>query len=285
MVPGTLLAFLGVIASVPGATMAAASECRVRNVTQNAYGSSLVRMAARAEDGDALAVRGTCGRHATIVVDADITIEGRGRRPRLTGAGQHRVVETERGSKVTLRGLTIARGWAHWRKGGGGIMSRGDLTVEDSTIRGNEESGIRHSGGRLLLRRVVVERNHSRFGGGGLTAFSGRARLVDTVVRHNMTEGEGGGIHNANWAFRRGQGPLTLVRSRVVGNASDYRGGGIENSGTLRLVDSTVTGNTAADGAGGIYNESGEAIGTVMLIGSSSVTGNTPDDCVGTPAC
>jgi hypothetical protein len=266
-----------------GATPA---PCRVQNVTQGASGSSLVKMVARATDGDVLLVRGICGRHGTIFVDADITIEGRGRNARLTGAGEHRVLETARGTKVTLRHLTITRGWAHWRHGAGGILSRGDLTVEDSTIRRNVESGIAHTIGLLLLRRVVVEGNQTRFSGGGISAAGGRARLVDTVVRHNIAEqGEGGGIFNSNWAFLPGRGPMTLVRSRVVRNSTGYRGGGISNWGTLRLVDSTVSDNTASDRAGGLYNDINESVGSVILKGSSSVTGNTPDDCVGTPAC
>jgi hypothetical protein len=44
-----------------------------------------------------------------------------------------------------------------------------------------------------------------------------------------------------------------------------------------------VTGNHAAHGGGGIW--AAPNLSDVTLDATSSVTGNTPDDCVGTSAC
>ena len=102
---------------------------------------------------------------------------------------------------------------------------------------------------------------------------------------------EGGGIGSA--------GTRRLTGSTVSGNSSKgvnsgdgcgqsggvftaASGGGILNRGSLTLRDSTVTANTATDRGGDIFNR---ASGTVTMRGSASVTGNTPDDCAGTPAC
>jgi hypothetical protein len=48
------------------------------------------------------------------------------------------------------------------------------------------------------------------------------------------------------------QGVLTVVRSRIVGNAADGVGGGIA-AGHLTMVDSSVSGNTAQGDGGGIW--------------------------------
>jgi hypothetical protein len=54
----------------------------------------------------------------------------------------------------------------------------------------------------------------------------------------------------------------------------------------LELWDSVVSANTAVLQGGGIWNSTDPVRpGTVFVSGSSSVTDNDPDDCVGTPAC
>jgi hypothetical protein len=78
------------------------------------------------------------------------------------------------------------------------------------------------------------------------------------------------------------------VSSEVRDNTVDWSGGGIWNAATLVLRASAVSGNLAGDEGGGIWNnqDPGEwQVGSVTLDADSSVTGNAPDDCVGTPAC
>ena len=70
-------------------------------------------------------------------------------------------------------------------------------------------------------------------------------------------------------------GSFELDHSVVSGNTAVY-GGGIWNNGLLTLTDSAVTGNTATMAGGGIYGT-----GTVVLNGSATVCGNTPDDWLG----
>jgi hypothetical protein len=83
---------------------------------------------------------------------------------------------------------------------------------------------------------------------------------------------------------------VNLTDSTVRGNTSGAEGGGIFNwvmGSTVKLIASTITDNTAGTEAGGIWNYAGPqfAPGVVILDASSSVTGNMPDDCVGTTAC
>ena len=89
------------------------------------------------------------------------------------------------------------------------------------------------------------------------------------IVRGN-TSLHGGGILN--------RGTLTLTDSLVLHNRSadvdrqDGLGGGILNRGTMTLTSSVVR-DSSAHAAGGTRDA------------TSSVTGNTPDDCYGTDAC
>ena len=78
-----------------------------------------------------------------------------------------------------------------------------------------------------------------------------------------------------------------LSGSTVSGNVAGVEGGGISNDrGEVTLTSSTVTGNTARRGEG-IHNEIFEDYGEgiITLDAASSVTGNTPNDCVSTDAC
>ena len=65
-----------------------------------------------ARKGDRLTVRGTC--IGGTVIDRNLVIEGTSTttlgKATLSGAGKVRVVETEKGVRVKLRGLVIMRG-------------------------------------------------------------------------------------------------------------------------------------------------------------------------------
>ncbi len=196
---------------------------------------------------------------------------------------------------------------------GGGIhQAEGSaMTLIDTTVQGNRADhggGISNDGVSLVIRNSIVAANHAGGVGGGLYNDAGTATIEGSRVTAN-TAGSGGGILNS--------GSLMIRRSRVAGNVVEQDGGGIraflERPGaSIEISDSTVSGNRAgwkgggmallydAPGAGvtltdttvranraeidggGLFVESGS---DVALTGSSSVTGNEPNDCVGTPAC
>jgi hypothetical protein len=68
----------------------------------------------------------------------------------------------------------------------------------------------------------------------------------------------------------------------MTGNTAFVNGGGVYlDAGTVSLQSaSTVTGNTAFVSGGGFYNDGG-----VVNLGDTTVSGNTPDDCVGVAGC
>ncbi len=165
----------------------------------------------------------------------------------------------------------------------GGISNSGTMTLTDSSVRHNKAPGS-YGGiwnrGPLTLVDSDVRHNSAHQAAGIFNGEQGTVTLRRSVVGFNVTTGRGGGIFN--W------GTLTLVDSIVNGNKATGDGGGIANGwgggdpGTIDLVRSAITGNTTAGQGGGIHNEGG---GTITLDGTSSVTGNAPDDCIGTPAC
>jgi hypothetical protein len=295
----------GSLATTIALPVAGADACRVRNITEHTSGGSLIRMVGKARDGDRLWVRGTC--EGPIVIRSDITIRGLGERPTLTGREEHRVVRIARRADVTLIGLAIQRGRTRNGLGaailndgrliirdsivqgsrtkwdGGGVFNgyEAELTLVDSVVRGNRAGrggGIANDIGGVTLIRTAVKGNAATGVGGGIMQMSdeGGVSLIDSAVVGNRAGGHGGGIDN--------HGYLSLTRSSVRDNSA-AGGGGIYTSYSLWLTDSTVTRNTAGVRGGGVRNAPYDEGGTVTLEGTSSVTGNTPDDCVGTPSC
>jgi hypothetical protein len=292
------------------AAQAGTSTCRVRNVTQDTGGRSFAKVVVAAHDGDRLRVRGVCTSR-DVRIDVDLSIRGVGHdRAVLTGTGDTRVLRVAGDTVAMLRHLKLTDGSA---QSGGAILNRGDLTLLDSIVQASHASG----GGGILTRgrlRLIdsVVRGNQAWSGGGIHVADGTARLRHSRVTDNAAadQGAGGGILNearltvvgsvidrnrvdfGGGAGIASSGILSLADSTVKANTAGSfdadlgGGGGIQNSGSLSLTGSNVVGNSiggVAGGGGGIYNWSGS--GTVTLDPASVVIGNTPDDCVGTPAC
>jgi hypothetical protein len=163
-----------------------------------------------------------------------------------------------------------------------GIINHGDARVVDSVVarhrEGDDAVGIVNHG-RLTVIRSVIRNNRPCCDGGGI-GNRGTLRVRDSVIRDNQGE-VGGGIKNDLGAT------ATISGSRIIGNTGDYGGGGIWNLGDLVLIDTVVRDNRSWEEGGGIYNGGlhGDPVGTLAIDGRSRVSGNSPDDCVGTSAC
>jgi hypothetical protein len=194
----------------------------------------------------------------------------------LQGTGLHTVVTIDFTSNppaaapVTLQGLRITNG-------------------NDPTGNTNG-GGITYLLGTMLtMIDCTVWRNTGNSVGGGIYAEGpGSMSLTGCTITENEVDvltsipATGGGMAIGL------DGTITMTNCLVSGNFGvpapemGTVGGGIFlESGTLTLDNTLVTGNTAiaVDGepaGGGIYN----AFGTVILQNGSSVTGNTPDNCV-----
>ena len=166
----------------------------------------------------------TVSTKATIVIEESVILDGEGELT-VDGNGGHQVFAIEETATAELRGFVITNGSAIE---GGGIDNRGDLSLEDCTVRGNTaevSAGIRNEG---------------------------TLNVVNSTVSGNRNTGatNGAGIYNGNSAN------ATVTNSTV----SDNTGEGIRNEGTLNLANSTVSGNRD----GGIVNDPDATGSTVM---------------------
>ena len=156
-------------------------------------------------DFDALLSGGTITlTSGELQITDDLTINGLGAE-NLTVSGNNasRVFNVSDGTSdnidVVIDGLTIADG--NTDGGGGGIFSRENLTVANSTITGN-----------------TAERS-----GGGVYNFYENLTVTNSTISGNTAERSGGGIFN--YAFRNGS--LQVTNSTISDNTAGADGGGI----------------------------------------------------------
>ncbi len=168
---------------------------------------------------------------------------------------------------------------------GGGIYSRGTLTLDHATVSGNIAFGINnasgHGGGTYTDRGVTlvdshVDGNKARNSSGIFNVF-GSVEIVDgSTVNNNSPTGNGlpfgdlggGGIGQTD-------GNVAIVDSQVDNNRSNgmYSGGiGILLGGITVTDGSQIDGNSNNGPGGGIAANFG---GAVVIADSSQVDGNT----------
>ena len=198
---------------------------------------------------------------------------------------------------LSIDGASITGNSAALR--GGGLLkvqgsSNGTATLTSATISNNravnDGAGI-YNGGTMVIKSSVVRGNTSSGGGGGLYNIA-TLTLTASTVSQNMS-GLGGGLRSAS-----ASATMTVTASSVTGNTAFVNGGGIHlgtccdvDAGTVTLQGaSTVTGNTAFVSGGGIYNvpprtSNLEPTGGFVNLGDTTVSGNTPDNCVGVAGC
>jgi hypothetical protein len=174
-----------------------------------------------------------------------------------------RIAEVSSKGNFTLNGVTLTNGLAVGS--GGGILNNGSVTMTGSGLTNNRASG---TGGGLSNTGVASP------------ATGTTATFTSSTVGGNTATGRGGGVYNGL------RGTLTTTSSFVTTNTSGNRGGGIAaiNSTATTLTSTPVNANVALLGAGGVYRLSG-----VMTITTSPITGNVPNNCVGSspavPSC
>ena len=170
-----------------------------------------------------------------------------------------RIAEVSKTGNLTLKSVTLSNGFA--AGSGGGILNFGAVTLTGSALTNNSASGV---GGGLSNADVAPP--------GTGTA----ATFTSSTVSGNSSMGGGGGTYNGL------RGTLTVTSSSVTNNRSLLPGGGIAAiSSTATTITSTpISANSATLGAGGVYR-----LGGVITVTTSPITGNTPNNCVGsTPA-
>ena len=233
-----------------------------------------------------------------------ITIDGAGPGHTVISAGgAFRLMSVAAAASVVLDGLAITDGRAGPNQYGGGVLSRGSLTVANVLVAHNHAGaggGLDNSGGSLVVTASRIEDNRARFYGGGgiqnggLHNAPGSVLVVSSTITGNTSvSDDGGGIFSGQnghpgllglaaapprpvCSARRcrrlpavpGQ-TLTVVDSNISGNRG-VEGGGISAQGIAEVTGSVIDDNSAggADG-GGIWG--------VRSITRSTISGNTAD--------
>jgi predicted outer membrane repeat protein len=200
-------------------------------------------------------------------------------------------------------------------RGGGAIASMGSLAVRNSTFTRNgtrSSGGAISSTGSLAIKNSTFTENHADGGIGGAIyatgdvtiensefirneathtppAYGGAIALVGpAVIKNSMFSG-----NRSNYGGAIAALSVTIENSTIVENTAYLTGGGLylggyHRSGDVTIRNSTISRNVAGcfgvgtckDGGGGGIFLYGDAYGHVNLelVGSASVTENTPDD-------
>ncbi len=167
---------------------------------------------------------------------------------------------------------------------GGGIYNTGNLTLDYSNISNNRTTfdigygGGISSNGSLSVNHSTITGNDSGAGGG----ISSNGRL--TVNYSNITgnsASDGGGIYNTPYANLDPGfddtitliGSLTVNYSNITGNSA-LRGGGIYSYGGLTVTYSNITGNSAFYEGGGIFSIRNSTTINYSTISDNILNGN-----------
>jgi CSLREA domain-containing protein len=242
-----------------------------------------------------ITIDGPGASHLTISGDADSSGTPN------SGDSQIFVVNDSSNGHLVLDGATLTRGFGNGSNGGAVYVQSGaaaDLTnVVISNSSGNAGGGIA-SRGALTLDHSTVTGNASTAQGAGVWEGSGKyadIRVTDSTISGNTagtdsTTGDGGGLAIGGSAKYVGSHDV-ISRSTISGNSANDVGGGLAVSylGSVLSVDhTTISGNTVtASGSGGgvaiaaVTGEfhllestiSGNAAGT----GGGIVFGQSPD--------
>jgi hypothetical protein len=221
-----------------------------------------------------------------------------------TGTGGQQVLIV---SNCTISDNTAGGAFSVFEGGGGGIFSKGTVSVFDTLLSNNSGrhgGGISHFGSSTTSLTVVGSRildneatgpfstvptggfylaqTASGFGGGILNVNSDLT-VTDTLISGNTARLNAGGILHTSPSYRTNNitRNVTITRSTISGNSAlgvpektwyygSGDGGGILAMRTnLAVTDSTISDNRAGNRGGGIVNYAG-----LLTVTGSAVVGN-----------
>ena len=284
----------------------AAGQCTLRAALEEAAAApsgSTVRITVPAGTYDLTLGSLTLGSASALL---NITVDGAGAASTVIAAtGKFRVMAVTSRATGLLENLEITGGKPGPNSYGGGIYSRGVLTLSHDSLMGNTAGaggGVANAGGTLTVTSSTIANNNGGvFGGGGIQNggpknVPGAVVVRSSTISGNVTSNEGGGIFSgqnghpaatgqAAVAPRRLCAParcavprlaaaaglvLHVINSTVSGNRGGNGGGGIAAQGTATLTGSQVNHNSAGGAiGGGLFN-----VGTVT---DSTISDNTAD--------
>lgn len=198
----------------------------------------------------------TDGNNGLPVITGNVTIAGSGAtisRSTVSGTSTFRIFNVASGGALTLNSVAINNGVADGAVyGGGGVFSRGTVTVTGSSFTNNIAivnsgtggGGINAHHGTLTVTNSTFTGNQGATGGGIEDEFT--ATVTNSTFINNAATGYDGGGFDTGTATDK----ATIVGSTFIGN-SGPAGGGIDNGGNTSVSNSTFYNNSAGSGGGG----------------------------------
>lgn len=258
-------------------------------------GDSLQQAIDDASNGASLNIKGECPGPFNIPAGLSITLNGK---PSATLNGQKLgpTLSVASGATVVAQNLRITGGYNYDpillsigykpEYSGGGINNKGNMTLNDSEVYGNEAfagGGIAVlDNGSMEINNTDIHHNDAYRGGGisvgiesDLNDHSSMTISNSTIHENNVTQlhkesGSGGGM--SVW----GESTLTVIGCSVYENIGGSSGGGIdvfEDQSTLTASNTTISNNEVMNSyasGGGIGNWGKMTLTNVTIIDNVS---------------
>lgn len=206
-------------------------------------------------------VDGRFGSNGTPCIESKINIQGNGATITRQSAVTLRLICVANSGELTLSDMTLENGLASGSsiifRRGGGVMSRGKLTLSGVTFHNNDADaqggGVFIDGGIAVVTDSLFTSNNADKGG----AFRTDADAVVTISGSEFT----GNTANFGGAVFLNNTTSTISGSTFRQNDASNMGGGVYFSGSnVTLKDSFVIGNTTVEKGGGVRIDNGSAV-------------------------
>ncbi|MFK7956877.1 MAG: choice-of-anchor Q domain-containing protein [Lysobacterales bacterium] len=208
-----------------------------------------------------------------LIVDSSVTIQGPGQdQLTLRISGNDYVIRTSGNISLGLSNFTIAEGALSCLRNdqdstlalssmmvrncsgqnAGGILNRGELQIDDSTLTSNSAlsggGAIRNEpGGTVTLSNTIVREGYAPFGAG--ISNSGLLNVNDSRFTMNVAGGGGGAISAE-------QASQTNIRNTEMSLNEATFGGALYNRGAIDIEGGVIESNIATEYGGGVDNYS-----------------------------
>jgi predicted outer membrane repeat protein len=243
----SLLMLLLTLALVAGGASAAPAVPQAACLVDGGGGGDYLTLAGALADPNCNPINVAAGTYyENVTIDRDVVIAGAGATSTIVdGNGSvtnQRVMSVTVNRHVSISGLTIQHGLAITGVSGGGIGSRGYLTLTNVILTKNRVSGT----------------TSADIGGAISPGGTGGKRLVmnDCVVSHNSADRGGGIFHNGT----------LVVKNTLFYSNSARASGGLNNYGTAELENVTFSANYATTSGSAIATHGSEGdYGTTVL--------------------
>ena len=199
-------------------------------------------------------------------VEADVNLELNGLN--LVGG------KVDSSGNLTFSNSTISQTVGTGSADNSAIISRGNATIFDSTIKDNNGGGnvgiVIESGTATIERSTITDNDSSSYAQSGvIISPETTVDIVNSTIANNQARSNAG-IENAG-------GTVNITNSTIVNNRGGLGGGGVKSflaDGSVTITSSIVANNTGTDGTFPVGDLSGEG---EFISGGNNLIGNGDD--------